>query len=117
MRTDDAAAPETTTPARPTDRKLLTWMFLMNAALLSCYAAFMVIFIPDQVQRLDPVNKVGNLAIVMTASSVGAIIIHPLVGAFSDRTRSRMGRRAPWMVISAALAAVLMVLLSGSPNL
>ena len=109
----------TLSPALPrtTDRRLLTWMFVMNAALLTCYAGFMVIFIPDQVQQIDPVNKVGNLALVMTASSIGAIIIHPLIGAFSDRTRSRFGRRAPWMVISAATAAIMMVLLSGAADL
>lgn len=109
----------TLAPALPrtSDRRLLTWMFVMNAALLTCYAGFMVIFIPDQVQQLDPANKVANLAIVMTASSVGAIIIHPLIGAFSDRTRSRFGRRAPWMVISAATAALCMVLLSGAAEL
>ncbi|MCR2813835.1 MFS transporter [Microbacterium sp. zg.Y1090] len=109
----------TLSPALPrtTDRRLLTWMFVMNAALLTCYAGFMVIFIPDQVQQIDPANKVGNLALVMTASSIGAIIIHPLIGAFSDRTRSRFGRRAPWMVISAATAAIMMVLLSGAADL
>ena len=109
----------TIAPAVPqtTDRRLLTWMFVLNAALLACYAGFMVIFIPDQVQQLDPANKVGNLAIVMTASSIGAIIIHPLIGAFSDRTRSRFGRRAPWMVISAAVAALFMVIMSGAAQL
>lgn len=102
----------TLTPALPqtSDRRLLTWMFIMNAALLTCYAGFMVIFIPDQAQQIDPANKVANLALVMTAASIGAIIIHPLIGAFSDRTRSRFGRRAPWMVISAATAALMMVL-------
>lgn len=106
-------------PARPqtSDRRLLTWLFVMNAALLTCYAGFMVIFIPDQVQQIDPANKVANLAIVMTAASIGAIIIHPLIGAFSDRTRSRFGRRTPWMVISAATAALMMVLLSGAAEL
>ena len=105
--------------ARPqtTDRRLLSWLFVMNAALLTCYAGFMVIFIPDQVQQIDPANKVANLAIVMTAASIGAIIIHPLIGAFSDRTRSRFGRRTPWMVISAATAALMMVLLSGAGEL
>jgi MFS family permease len=109
----------TLTPALPqtSDRRLLTWMFVMNAALLTCYAGFMVIFIPDQVQQIDPANKVANLALVMTAASIGAIIIHPLIGAFSDRTRSRFGRRAPWMVISAATAALMMVLLSGAGEL
>jgi MFS family permease len=106
-------------PVRPrtSDRRLLTWLFVMNAALLTCYAGFMVIFIPDQVQQIDPANKVANLAIVMTAASIGAIIIHPLIGAFSDRTRSRFGRRAPWMVISAATAALCMILLSGAGEL
>lgn len=104
-------------PPRTSDRRLLTWMFVMNAALLMCYAGFMVIFIPDQVQQIDPANKVANLAIVMTAASIGAIIIHPLIGAFSDRTRSRFGRRAPWMIISAATAAIGMVLLSGAAQL
>jgi MFS family permease len=112
-----AVAPVPVVPVRASDRRLLTWLFVMNTALLSCYAAFMVIFIPDQVQQLDEENKVGNLALVMTASSIGAIIIHPLVGAFSDRTRSRLGRRAPWMLGSAAVAAVMMVVLSGAPNL
>ncbi len=109
----------TLAPALPrtSDRRLLTWMFVMNAALLTCYAGFMVIFIPDQVQKIDPANKVANLAIVMTASAIGAIIIHPLIGAFSDRTRSRLGRRTPWMVISAATAALFMVLLSGAAEL
>ena len=109
----------TLAPALPrtSDRRLLTWMFVMNAALLTCYAGFMVIFIPDQVQKIDPANKVANLAIVMTASAIGAIIIHPLIGAFSDRTRSRFGRRTPWMVISAATAALFMVLLSGAAEL
>ena len=102
---------------RTSDRRLLSWLFVLNAALLTCYAGFMVIFIPDQVQQLDPVNKVGNLALVMTAASIGAIIIHPLIGAFSDRTRSRFGRRAPWMVISAATAALFMVMLSGATEL
>ena len=99
------------------DRRLLSWLFILNAALLTCYAGFMVIFIPDQVQHIDPAKKVANLAIVMTAASIGAIIIHPLVGAFSDRTRSRFGRRTPWLVISAATAALFMVLMSGATTL
>ena len=40
---------------RTSDRRLRTWMFIMNAALLTCSAGFRVIFIPDQVQRhADP---------------------------------------------------------------
>lgn len=114
-----AITPAALSPAAapPHDRRLLSSLFIINAALLTCYAAYMVILIPDQVALLDEANKETNLAIVMAASSIGAIIIHPLVGAFSDRTRSRLGRRTPWMIISAATAAVFMLFLAGSPNL
>lgn len=104
-------------PVIQRQRTLLVWLGLFNVALLSCYSAFIVIFIPNQVQDFDPANKVANLAIVMTVSSIGAIFVHPIIGALSDRTRSRMGRRAPWMIVSAATAAVAMVVMAGSANL
>lgn len=104
-------------PVQTGDRRLLTWLFIMNAALMTCYAGFIVIYIPDQVQQYDPINKVGNLAIVSTAASIGAIIIHPIVGALSDRTHSRFGRRTPWLVMGGATSAVCMVILSNQTQL
>lgn len=71
----------------------------------------MTIFVPNQVALVDEANKVGNLAIVMTASAIAAVVIHPLVGAWSDRTRSRMGRRAPWILAGAGAGALFMMLL------
>ncbi|GAA3889181.1 MFS transporter [Leifsonia kafniensis] len=103
------AAPSAAT--RAPQRKLLVSLFAINAMLLACYAAFMTIFVPQQVSLVDEANKVGNLALVMTASAIGAVIIHPLVGAWSDRTRSRLGRRAPWILAGAGGAALFMMLL------
>jgi MFS family permease len=110
---------EETTPASAATRqgRLFLWLFLVNAVLLSCYAAFIVIFVPNQVQDIDPAQKVGNLAIVTTAASIATIFVQPLVGAFSDRTRSRLGRRAPWVLIGASGAAVFMLLLAGAATL
>lgn len=106
----------TVAPPRPTVRQngLLTWLFLLNAAILTVYAAFIVILVPDQIARIDEQNKVANLAIVMTASSIATIIIHPLIGALSDRTRSRLGKRAPWMIVGGATGALFTVLLAGA---
>ncbi|WP_052460858.1 MFS transporter [Microbacterium gorillae] len=98
-------------------RRLLTWLFLANAAILTIYSAFIVILIPNQVEDIDPANKVANLAILMTASSIATIIIHPLVGALSDRTRSRLGRRAPWIIGAAATSVLFMVLLAGAASI
>ena len=45
-----------------------------------------------------------NLAIVATVAFVVTIIAQPLAGALSDATRSRFGRRAPWIIFGALLA-------------
>lgn len=39
------------------------------------------------------------------------IIVQPLVGAASDRTWNRLGRRLPYLVLGAAIAVVVMCLL------
>lgn len=109
----------TVAPPRPVVRQtgLLTWLFLLNAAILTVYAGFIVILVPDQIARIDEQNKVANLAVVMTASSIATIIIHPLIGALSDRTRSRLGRRAPWMLLGGATGALFTVLLAGAGSI
>lgn len=105
-------------PHPPTTRQtgLLTWLFLLNAAILTVYAAFIVILVPNQIAVIDEQDKVANLAIVMTASSIATIIIHPLIGALSDRTRSRLGRRAPWMILGGATGALFTTLLAGATS-
>ncbi len=42
------------------------------------------------------------------------IIVQPLVGAASDRTWNRLGRRLPYLVLGAAIAVVVMCLLSNA---
>ena len=65
--------------------------------------------LPNQVLAIDEANKVSNLAIVTTVSFIFTLFAQPIVGALSDRTRSRLGRRAPWMILGAAVAAVFLV--------
>jgi MFS family permease len=40
---------------------------------------------------------------------VVTLLTQPIIGTFSDRTRSRMGRRAPWMMIGAAVGGLLLI--------
>jgi MFS family permease len=58
------------------------------------------------IQAADPASKVVNLAIVTGISAIFATVLNPLGGAWSDRTRSRWGRRTPWLV-GAAIATLL----------
>ena len=112
MSTPSATPVRATTASTPAQRRLMPWLLIINAAMLMGFSGFIVIFLPDQIQRIDAANKVGNLAIVSAAASVGAIIAHPLVGALCDRTRSRFGRRSPWIIVGGATAAVFMIAMS-----
>lgn len=55
-------------------------------------------------QRLGD-GKVGALAVITTAGAVVAIVGTVVAGAWSDRTRSRFGRRNPWILGGAVASA------------
>lgn len=69
--------------------------------LLALYNAVISVFLPNQVQQTTDAtggDKVTALALIMTLVSLFTFFDQPLAGAFSDRTRSRFGRRTPWIV-------------------
>ncbi|WP_406129150.1 MFS transporter [Streptomyces canus] len=49
-------------------------------------------------QELNPGNPASVVAVALSIGSIGAIIGNPLFGALSDRTRTRWGRRRPWLL-------------------
>ncbi len=58
-----------------------------------------------------------KLAILFIAGPVTGLIVQPLVGHFSDRTWGRFGRRRPYFLAGAILAALSMVGLPNAPIL
>ncbi|MFT4306054.1 MAG: MFS transporter [Microbacterium sp.] len=78
-------------------------------AMYGVYQGIQQVLLPAQVEAIDEAAKVANLAVLSIVSSVAATIALPLGGAISDRTRSRFGRRAPWLAVAAVLAAALCV--------
>ncbi|MFJ9370615.1 MFS transporter [Nocardia sp. NPDC101769] len=59
-----------------------------------------------QVQGFDPLNKVEKLAMVHAAIAAASMVAQPLIGLFSDRTRTRWGARTPWMMVGALVGCV-----------
>ena len=53
---------------------------------------------------------------VTTAVLIFDIITDPIIGYFSDKTVSRFGRRAPWMVVGAVVLALAMIGLFAVPE-
>jgi MFS family permease len=93
-------------PVRGTVRRLLGWIIPANAAIYLIWGAIPTVLLPTQVENIDPVHKVANLAIITTVGAFSAMVAQPIAGRLSDRTRSRFGRRAPWMIAGALIGGL-----------
>ena len=112
----DAAA-ELPAAKPPRIRRLLAFLLPASVGMLALYNGIQSILLPGQVEALDPAHKVGNLAIMTTFVAISGLIGIPLGGALSDRTRSRFGRRAPWIVLTSLVSGVLMIAMGFAGNL
>ncbi|GIF98113.1 MFS transporter [Catellatospora citrea] len=108
-----------TAPVRPALtrplRRLLVWTFPANIGMYLLWGAIPGILLPLQVAAIDEDAKAANLAVVATVGALAAMLAQPLAGAISDRTRSRFGRRGPW-IVGGALTGGLALLGLASAN-
>lgn len=111
-----AEAPDGQSPTvTGAQRTTLLWsMLIIFSVLFATYAGVIAILLPAQVEQIDAANKVNNLAVVMSASSFATLFAQPIVGAFSDRTRSKMGRRSPYILLGAVIGGLILM---GMPGL
>ena len=89
--------------------KLLAWLLPANIGVFLLWGAIPGVLLPLQLTEIDAANKVANLAIITTIGALAAMIAQPLAGTFSDRTRSRLGRRAPWLLAGTAIGVLSLV--------
>ncbi|MDN4615297.1 MFS transporter [Leifsonia sp. F6_8S_P_1B] len=81
-------------------RRLMVWIIPANLGIYLIWGALPGILLPQQITVLfGQKDQVANLAIVATIGAFAAMIAQPIAGQISDRTRSRFGRRAPWIII------------------
>ena len=105
-----AAEPDPAAPRSPqSPRRLLPSISVLAFVMFASYSGVGQVLLPNQLAIVDAPHKVANLAIISTLTFVVTLLTQPIIGTFSDRTRSRMGRRAPWMVIGAAVGGLLLI--------
>ncbi len=80
---------------------LLGFGFFGVSVIWGVYNAFVPIFLQDKF-HLEP----AVIGFFMTLDNIAALIIQPPVGAWSDRLRTGLGRRMPFIVIGAPISAV-----------
>jgi MFS family permease len=68
-----------------------------------------------QALQLAPGRASTALGITTFAGLVVAMLVQPVVGVLSDRTRSRWGRRLPYLVLGALAAAACLYLIALAP--
>lgn len=56
------------------------------------------LFLPSLIQKLDAPNKVSLVALFSTCGMIVAAISNMIAGAFSGKTKSKYGKRAPWII-------------------
>src|SRR5487761_2351785 len=111
---DDVASQIQRTTAEPAP--LTAWRQLSLSALWlgvnAISAALLPIVLPIQIVLLAPGDTVGGaqqaefLGWLSALGAVVALAVPPLVGALSDRTPLRMGRRRPFLLIGVAISVV-----------
>ncbi|MFE3460477.1 MFS transporter [Nocardiopsis aegyptia] len=95
--------------------RLLPMLGLGNLAVYAFYLGIGAVLLPLQVQALTPGDEqaaVANLGVVSGIAAVFGTVFNPIGGALSDRTRSRWGRRNPW-ILGGAVAGFLLVFVLG----
>ncbi len=74
--------------------------------LMALYSGVLGVLLPNQIAELDAGNKANNLALLFAITSIFSTLATPIAGALSDRTRSRWGRRSPWIAIGSLVGSM-----------
>ncbi|MFD4407687.1 MFS transporter [Nocardia sp. NPDC058499] len=107
--------PSARVPLSPQLKRLFGFIVPVNLAIYIVVGAIPGVLLPLQVQAIDEADKAANLALITGVGAAAAMITGPVVGLLSDRTRTRFGRRTPWL-LGGALTTGLALLGMGFAN-
>ena len=85
---------------------LLGFGFLGVSVIWSLYNAYMPIFLQEDFHLSGTVT-----GWIMAIDNILAIVLLPFLGALSDRTRTRLGRRRPYILVGSIVGTVLFLLI------
>ncbi|TQS45007.1 MFS transporter [Cryptosporangium phraense] len=89
----------------PGGRWLTSWTLGHFAFFMVMFAAAQVV-LPRQAESISPDHKETVVSVVTLVAALVTIVVNVLVGAYSDRTLARRGRRQIWVFIGALVTIV-----------
>jgi len=109
-------------PVVPVRRGWIGLLFAANLGLWMALYTPLQVLLPEQIQDLGVGHKEIWLGVVTGIGAIIAVVVNPLAGALSDRTRPRIlgrayGRRHVWTASGALLGFVALLVLAVAPNL
>lgn len=70
-----------------------------------------------RVNTLHPTGKGASLGIILGLGALFALLANPVFGQLSDRTRSRFGRRKPWLLGGAVIGTLAQIVIAYATSL
>ena len=118
----------TTTTSRsafdePVDVPPVRWtasLVMLNLGLMAGWFGPIQVLLAQQAARVSAeepggLSKELLLSVVLFVGAMISLLANPVWGAFSDRTRSRLGRRVPWLADNIDYAILAILVLSAVP--
>jgi MFS family permease len=115
--TGTSPSPTIPTPVRPpTNSEQVRTPIRLGVALalgavlwLGPYLGVVGVLLPARVAIIAPDDKAGVIALLAIIAMIVATVANIVIGAFSDLTRSRWGRRTPYLIVGSVGTAVMLV--------
>ncbi|MFT8823821.1 MFS transporter [Liquorilactobacillus satsumensis] len=70
------------------------------------------VLLPQLFSQIDPANKVWAVGLLATIATITSAITNLAFGAFSDITRTKIGKRKPYIIIGDIIMAALLIVIA-----
>ncbi|MHC5257689.1 MFS transporter [Streptomyces sp. UC4497] len=113
---EQADAKSAPPPLKPVSKSYLFWMMAANFGVGMAYILPLSYTLTLRIDQLAP-GREELLGYVTGTAQAVFLLASPLIGVWSDRTRTRVGRRRPFLVGGSALGLLALAGIAVAPNL
>lgn len=94
---------------RPSKAEILRLGIGFTLSAVACaipWVALSTVILPQVLENINPATKESMLGTINAVGSIVALLANVIFGTLSDMTRSRFGKRSPWIVLGGLIAGL-----------